>query len=443
MKLPLHRRLAPRLALLFAATLVVMAAVAAAAHRWLTSPWAVFALTLAAGLPLGLALLGRLLRPTRESLAALRDGLRSFQDRDYSAHLVVDRRDEVGELLELYNAVCDALRDERTGLLQRELLLETVLQATPMAIVLADPRDRIVFANRAARELFATGGKPEGVRFAAIVERCPPAMAEALERGRDTLFTVEQEGERETYHLARRHFDLNTRRHTLYMIKHLTHELRRQEVAVWKETIRLLSHELNNTLAPISSLTRSARRILGDPRHAHRLGSILATIDDRAGHLKDFLDGYARFARLPRPRVEEVDWGPFTAELAEFVPFRLAGDLPSRPARFDPGQVQQVLINLFKNAAEAGSPEEEITLEVRALPDGAARVRVLDRGRGMEPEVLRQALLPFYSSKPGGSGVGLPLCREVVEAHGGRLALRNRDGGGLEVTLWLPGEGED
>jgi signal transduction histidine kinase len=104
---------------------------------------------------------------------------------------------------------------------------------------------------------------------------------------------------------------------------------------------------------------------------------------------------------------------------------------------FDPAQLQQVLINLLKNAAEAGSPPGTVTLSVSAGPEGA-RIEVRDRGAGMSDEVLRQALLPFYSSKPAGTGLGLPLCREILEAHGGWIRIAGRSGGGVVVTCWLP-----
>jgi two-component system nitrogen regulation sensor histidine kinase NtrY len=209
-------------------------------------------------------------------------------------------------------------------------------------------------------------------------------------------------------------------------------------VDVWKRAIRTLSHEINNSLAPIASLARSVRHMAGNPEHAGRLDAALDVIDERSTHLKEFLEGYARFARLPAPVPREVDLDLFLGELRQLFPFRLDGDPPRRPARFDPGQMQQALINLLKNAQESGSPPEKVRLAVEDLGEGGVRFRVLDRGSGMSDEVLRKALLPFYTSKPGGSGLGLPLCREIVEGHGGHLRIERRAGGGTEVVCWLP-----
>src|SRR6185436_5534985 len=135
-------------------------------------------------------------------------------------------------------------------------------------------------------------------------------------------------------------FDLNGQRHELTLVRRLTHELRRQEVDVWKRAIRTLSHELNNSLAPIASLARSVRLMAGQPEHAERLAGALDVIEERALHLKEFLEGYARFARLPSTRPEEVEWAPFLGELGALVPFAAPPELPRAPGWFDRGQLQ-------------------------------------------------------------------------------------------------------
>jgi nitrogen fixation/metabolism regulation signal transduction histidine kinase len=430
---------AARVRLAFLAGLAAALAPAVAAAYFFPSPWTVLLAGAGFGLPLGWWILDRALLPAARVLQALRDGVQGYRDHDFSLNLAVDRRDELGELVSLYNAVGDVLRDERSALIQREMLLETAFEASPTALVLADAHDRIVFSNRAARELFASRGRFEGRRFADVLAECPAGVREALASGRDSLFSLDQGGEEEVFHVARRSFQLNGRRHDLTLVKRLTPELRRQEVDVWKRAIRTLSHELNNSLAPIASLARSVRLMAGNPEHAERLGAALDVIEERTVHLKEFLEGYARFARLPPPVPREVAWGPFLAELRQVVPCELAAPPPEEPGRFDPGQMQQALINLLKNAQEAGGPPEEVRLAVEATGEGSVRFRVLDRGTGLSDEGMRQALLPFYTSKPGGSGLGLPLCREIVEAHGGRLRIERRPGGGTAVVCWLPG----
>jgi two-component system, NtrC family, nitrogen regulation sensor histidine kinase NtrY len=205
---------------------------------------------------------------------------------------------------------------------------------------------------------------------------------------------------------------------------------------VWKKVIRVIAHELNNSLAPISSLAHSGQLLARDPDRA-QLERVFSTIENRALHLASFIEGYARFAKLPRPRLDTVDWKAFLGRLEGATPFRLEGTLPSRAATFDGSQMEQVMINLLKNARESGSPPEDITVTVRGMHD-ACTIEVTDRGSGLTEGVLRDALLPFFSTKASGTGLGLTLCREIVEAHGGRLSLANRTGGGVTVTVWLP-----
>ncbi len=430
--------LAGKLTLLVAAHVAATALAAATIVQILPQPGPVLAGSLLAGLLLALWSVRRALASARRTLAALTDGVRSFHDADFSLRLAVTRRDELGELAALYNAMGDALREERHDLYQRELLLDTVLQGLPVAILLEDRHRRIVYANRAARDLLAGGRRLEENLLSDVLAACDAELGDALAAPGDTLFAVGRDGEEETYRAARRTFRLNTQPHTLHVVERLTPELRRREVEIWKKAIRVMSHELNNSLAPIRSLVHSARQAVSHPEHAHHLEGIFGTIEERATHLAEFLEGYARFARLPRPRLQEVDWAEFLQDARGLVPFRQEGPPPAEAGWFDPTQMRQVLINLLKNAHESGTVPDEVVVSVHASGQGETALRVLDRGRGMEPDVMERALLPFYSSKPSGSGLGLALCKEIVEAHGGRLRLQNRPGGGLAVTAWLP-----
>ena len=250
---------------------------------------------------------------------------------------------------------------------------------------------------------------------------------------------MDGEAQLETFSLARRELQLNGEAQTLLMVKELTPELGRQEVDVWKKVIRLINHELNNSLAPILSMVRSARFIVPDREQHHKLEQVFETIEERAKHLAAFLEGYARFARLPRPRPERVSWPNFVAGLRALYPQVTVGDVPDGDGYFDVGQMQQALINLLKNAIEASPEGANVELGVRLDPHGGAVVSVRDRGHGMTPEVMKNALLPFFTTKESGSGLGLALAREIVEAHRGQIRILQREGGGIEVACWLPG----
>ena len=205
------------------------------------------------------------------------------------------------------------------------------------------------------------------------------------------------------------------------------------------QVIRVVSHEMNNSLAPVSSLVHSARLAASSPRHAGRLETILATIDERVRHLSRFLEGYATLARIPAPAPEPVDWGAFLESVRRAVPFRLLAAPSPAFGVFDPAQIQQVLLNLLKNAAEAGGEPGDIAVSVEPGPGGGSILRVLDRGHGMDADAMRRAALPLSSTARGGRGLGLPLCAEILAAHGGTLALAARPGGGTVATCVLPG----
>jgi nitrogen fixation/metabolism regulation signal transduction histidine kinase len=429
--------MAGRVAVVVVATAAAVAGVTLAFDRWLASPVLASAAALCVTLPVAVWLTNRLFDRWSHSIRAVTDAIRSLRDRDFSVSVTPTGPDEIGDLTAEYNSLGDSLRRERLDLYQRELLLDTIVQTTPLALVLTNANDAIVFGNIAARQLFGAGRKIEGLKLRTLLARAPQPLRDAIDSGADALFTVDEGRGTEIFHLSSRRFLLNSQPHRLLLFKQLTREMAAQEVAIWKKVIRVIAHELNNSLAPITSLAHSGQALAGAP-DAERLTRVFATIAERASHLATFIDGYARFAKLPRPRPASVAWRPLLAGLKDTLSFRVLEPLPASAGWFDAPQIEQVLINLIKNAIESGSPEDEVTLGV-AERNGGHALEVKDRGSGLSEEVLRDALLPFYSTKPNGTGLGLTLCREIVDAHGGRLSIANRKGGGAVVTVWIPG----
>jgi nitrogen fixation/metabolism regulation signal transduction histidine kinase len=380
------------------------------------------------------------MQPFLSLLRAINGVVVSYKDGDYSFNLAWPRADELGELVASHNALGDVLRHQRLDLAQRELLLDNMVQHTPVAMVLVCDNGPIVYANSAAQKLLNNGKRLEGNPFERIVQQANASLIEAIQRGGDGLFSVHEsdDDEEDVYYLARRMFTLNGRRHELFLLRQLTNELRRQDVKTWKKVIRVISHELNNSLAPISSLANSARELV-QRNQLERLPDILNTIGASSSHLQTFIESYASFAKLPTPRLEPVDWVEIVQTLQGQTSFALIGALPEKPARIDPAQMQQALLNLLKNAHEASADgaDNEVSMTVRLIQD-CFRVEVMDRGSGMSEAVMTHALIPFYSTKRTGTGLGLALAREIIEAHGGRIVLANRVGGGLSVSLIFP-----
>jgi nitrogen fixation/metabolism regulation signal transduction histidine kinase len=232
--------------------------------------------------------------------------------------------------------------------------------------------------------------------------------------------------------------------HSLIVIADLSVPLREEELKAWQRIVRVLGHELNNSLAPIKSIAGSLSVLL---KHGQRapdweddMRSGLEIIATRADGLGRFMQAYARLAKLPQPTLAATEVAPIirrAAALETRLPVAVLGG-PDFTANLDAAQVEQVLINLIKNAVEAVHETSGGVRVVWRKQGAFFEVRVEDDGPGIANTA--NLFVPFFTTKPSGSGIGLLLCRQIAENHGGTLNLRNRDGGtpGCIATLRLP-----
>ncbi|MCF2857671.1 ATP-binding protein [Pseudoalteromonas sp. SMS1] len=372
---------------------------------------------------------------------SLEQGLLSLMDSDFSVSIPIDNSKNRHAVFELFNLCADKLRKERQHLYQREMLLDKVLNTSPVVTFLVDANQKVIFANRAAELMFNHGDSILGYHWSDVCVNLNPDFVQALNQNGESIFTLKNaQGEEQAWHLAKSGVRIHQANNTLYLLKSITSELSRQEVQTWKKVIRVISHELNNSIAPISSMCHSGQ-LLAQNLDEPRLDRVFSSISRRIGHLNEFIKGYGALSKLKMPDKHPVDWKTLLEQIGTLYKFTLVTNIPNVLVNADEHQIEQVLINILKNAHEAyseQSTEKVVSLSIQVDDQTGLYIEISDNGPGMAPEVLENALLPFYSTKHAGTGLGLALCREIIDAHHGKLSFRNRKYGGLAVTIFLP-----
>ena len=365
-------------------------------------------------------------------LAALREGDFSIRAR------VTDGSDALSLAYLEVNQLEEVLRNQRLGAVEATETLRKVLEEIDVAVFAFDPDGTLRIVNRAAERLMGQpadrliGKTATELRLDDTLHGIAPRTVEVSFPGGTGRWelrrsVVRQEG----YPLQ------------LIALSDLSRALREEERQAWKRIIRVLSHEINNSLAPIKSISGSLESMLARSELPEDVGEDvergLAVISSRAEALGRFMASYATLARLPQPELGPVRVDKLihrVADLETRLPVEVAdGDEVTIQA--DPDQLEQALINLVRNAVDATLEEGGRAVQLRWAREGkVVHVLVEDRGPGVSD--TGNLFVPFYTTKQGGSGIGLVLSRQIVEGHGGSLALENRPGGGARARMVLP-----
>jgi two-component system, NtrC family, nitrogen regulation sensor histidine kinase NtrY len=374
----------------------------------------------------------RPLQTLSNMLAALREGDYSIRARG------AERDDALGLAFLESNLLGETLRAQRLGAMEATTLLRTVMSEIDVAIFAFDHDARLRLVNRAGERLLdqpaerLLGRTAEQAGLASYMEGESPRTMDANFPGGSGRWEV-----------RRGTFRQDGLPHVLLVIADVSKTLREQELVAWQRIVRVLSHEINNSLAPIKSLSGSMRSLLDrNPRPAdldNDLRRALDVIGGRSEGLVRFMSAYARLAKLPAPNPSPVDvgvWVNRVAALETRLPVRV---IPGPPMTVlaDGDQLDQLLINVIRNAVDASLAANGSVHMTWGRINGSVAVRVIDDGPGL-PE-SGNLFVPFFTTKPQGSGIGLVLSRQIAEAHGGTFALDNRgDSHGCVATITLP-----
>jgi nitrogen fixation/metabolism regulation signal transduction histidine kinase len=377
----------------------------------------------------------RVVRPLQtlsNMLAALREG-------DFSLRARSSLSDDALALALLeVNSLGNTLQAQRLGAMEATALLRTVMAEIDAAIFAFDAGNQLRLANRAGERLL-------GVPVERLLGRTADALGLAafLTGGSPRVHDLVFPGRSGRWEVRRTTFRQDGRPHTLVVMSDLSKTLREEELLAWQRLVRVLSHEINNSLTPIKSIAGSLLSILDrsprPPDADDDLRGGLGIIGSRSEALSRFMSAYALLARLPAPRPGPVDvgiWARRAAGLETRVPVRV-GAGPPLIIQADGDQLDQLLINLVRNAADASLETGGGVSLSWTRQDGHVDVEVADEGPGLA--TTANLFVPFYTTKPSGTGIGLVLCRQIAEAHGGVLSLENRDDGrGCVARLRLP-----
>lgn len=386
-----------------------------------------------------LALAAYLRRRVVFPLYTLSNLLEALREGDFSLRGTRARRgDAIGEVVWEINALSETLRQQRLRVEETLALLTKVMGAVDIAIFAFDAGRRLRLINPAgARLIGRSADEAQGMSADEL------DLADCLDVDTATTLKRAFPGGAGAFDVRRNTFREGGLRNELLAITDLSRALREEERQAWQRLIRVLGHELNNSLAPIKSMAATLADLVTreppPPDWRDDAASGLTVIAERADALARFMAGYTALAKLPPPRKQPVAIADLLARvraLESRVPVHL-GALADIRVDADADQLEQALINLVKNAAEASAlTGGEVTLRATQSRDRVS-IEVQDEGPGLSG--TENLFVPFFTTKPGGSGIGLVLARQVVEQHGGTLMLRNRrDGAGCVACVTLP-----
>ena len=372
------------------------------------------------------------LRTLSNLLAALREGDFSIRARG------ANREDVLGEVLWEVNALSDTLRKQRLGAVEATALLRKVMEEIDVAVFAFDGAGCLRLVNRAGERILNLEERHLLGRTAEEL-----GLSECLEGETPRIAQIDFPGKSGRWEIHRGSFREAGLAHQLLVITDLSRALREEERQAWQRLIRVLGHELNNSLAPIKSVAENLGSMLHRkdraPDWQEDMRSGLNIIAARTDGLARFMSAYARLAKLPPPVFQPVDVGVWIRRVVGLEP-RLQVKIDTGPdtkIQADPDQLEQLLINLLRNAVDAALETGGGVHVGWERENGSVRVWVQDEGPGI-PNAAN-LFVPFFTTKQGGSGIGLVLSRQIAEAHGGSLTLENRESHrGCEARLRLP-----
>jgi nitrogen fixation/metabolism regulation signal transduction histidine kinase len=371
-------------------------------------------------------------------LQLIRAGTQLLRDAEFTTRLREVNQAEMDELVGVYNRMIDRLREERVRLLEQYHFISQIIQTSPQGILIFDFDDRISLSNPSVVRMLQTPAENLAGKKLRELEGQFVGELSTLSTGESRV--VPLDGARRVLCRMASFQDRGFPRKFL-MMEELTEELRRAERSAYEKIIRMMSHEINNSIGASNSLLQSCLNYRDQLREAdrHDFETALQVAMSRNHHLNSFMKSYADVIRLPKPEIRPCDVKQLLEDLAVLlraecrekrIEWRWDTAEPSDPAPMDKNQMEQVFINVLRNAIEAIGEEGVITVRL-----GRKVVEIEDTGRGISPDIKANLFTPFFSTKENGRGIGLTMVREILTQHGFGFSLGSQPGGPTRFTV--------
>jgi two-component system, NtrC family, nitrogen regulation sensor histidine kinase NtrY len=389
-------------------------------------------------------IINRLMRPYK----TMSRSISMLREEDFNSTLVKTGNHDVDSLVSIYNSIIKRLREERLSVREKNHFLDLLIESSPLGIIVLDLDERIMTANSAAYRF--TGLNPPGLiskRLSEIDNRLTGLMSQMDYLNKESVILPDGKN----YICERLFFMDHGFKHSFYIIEEMTEEIRKAEREAYGKLIRMMAHEVNNAIGSVNSIMAS---VISEPdifrkENQEEIISLISVAIQRNQKMNKFMQNFSNVVKLPKPekgkmnlnesiRIVTGSFGPMIK--SKQISLILDTD-PSDPVIIaDQSQMEQVFTNILKNSIEAVSETGLIKITTSSRP---VKVVIEDNGTGLDETVIRKLFTPFFSTKPGGQGIGLTLIHEILTNHGFRFTFINGKYGGTVFTIMMGNKAHD
>ena len=364
-------------------------------------------------------------------LRLIRFGINAIKDADFNITFPETSSKEINQLIRVYNAMINKIREERVSLKEQHFFLEKLIDASPSGIVILDFDNKIANVNPAALSLLQLDESILGTSVIDLNNRILQ-KASTLKEGKSEVIALD--GWRQ-YKCHRSHFIHQGFERYFILIEELSNELLETEKHAYGKVIRMMAHEVNNSIGAVNSILQSVREIHEMENPDSEVTEALSVAEGRNDRLNIFMRNFADVIRLPEPKIEHIDLNILVTDVAELMALQakqrnIKFELELCPSPLninaDQAQMEQVLINIIKNSIEAIENQGWISLTTSQSP---TRLIIKDNGQGLDQETSENIFKPFFSSKPNGQGIGLTVIKEILHKHQYKFSLKTNPQG--------------